>query len=117
MVMNSIGVFNFLDFAIRLGIVVVALLISNLLVRIDADVIRSRIYVSFSKIKRYFLLMTIGFLLYLSEAYVSISEPIAVASGQYNTFTGIALATFQALVLVFLVNLYVAIRVPDKRIL
>jgi hypothetical protein len=40
-----------------------------------------------------------------------------VASGQYNTFTGIALATFQALVLVFLVNLYVAIRVPDKRIL
>ena len=117
LVMNSIEVFNFLDFAIRLSIVAVAILLSNLLIRIDADVIRSRIYVSFKRIKKYFVLLTAGFLLYLVDAFLSISEPVAVSSGEHDMFLGVALTAFQVLILVFLVNLYVAIRVPDKRIL
>ncbi|WP_406656539.1 hypothetical protein V7O62_11865 [Methanolobus sp. ZRKC2] len=115
--MNSIEMFNFLDFAIRLSIVVVALLLSSLLIKIDADVIRSRIYVSFKKIKNYFVLLTAGFLLYLADAYMSISEPVAVSSGEHDMLLGISSAVFEVLILIFLVNLYVAIRVPDKRIL
>ncbi|TGC10898.1 hypothetical protein [Methanolobus halotolerans] len=115
--MNSIGIFNFLDLAIRLSIVIVALLLSNLLIRIDADVIRSRIYVSFRTIKKYFVLLTVGFLLYLADAYISISEPVAVSGGEHDILIGMTLTTFQVLILVFLVNLYVVIRVPDRRIL
>ncbi|MBN2111292.1 MAG: hypothetical protein JW705_09460 [Methanosarcinaceae archaeon] len=115
--MNSIELFNFLDFVIRLSIVIVALSLSHLLTKIDADVIRSRIYVSFGKLKKYFMALTIGFFLYLVEAYMSISEPGAVSSGAHDMFIGIALTLFQLMVLIFLMNLYVAIRVPDKRIL
>lgn len=115
--MNSIDIFNFLDFVIRLSIVIVALSLSHLLVKIDADVIRSRIYVSFGKIKKYFIFLTIGFLLYLADAFMSITEPVSVSGGEHDLFLGITLATFQLMILIFLVNLYVAIRVPDKRIL
>ncbi|WP_406659867.1 hypothetical protein V7O66_08425 [Methanolobus sp. ZRKC3] len=108
--MGAIELFNFVDLAIRLGIVVLSLLISNLLIKIDADVIRSRIYVSFGKLKGYFFLLTIGFFVWFAAA-------IFIVNGTSETLVGSLMILFQLLVLFFLYHLYVAIRVPDRRIL
>jgi hypothetical protein len=114
--MGSIELFDFLDLVLRLGIFLVALMISSLLVRIDADVIRSRIYVSFRKLKGSFVLLTVGFLFYLAETFVDISSP-AVSESANGLLIGMLSISFQALILLFLYHLYVAIRVPDRRIL
>lgn len=114
--MSSIELLDFLDLVLRLCIFLVALMIFSLLSRIDADVIRSRIYVSFRKLKGSFVLLTAGFLFYLAEAFIDISGPAASVSGN-DLLTGILSIAFQALVLIFLYHLYVAIRVPDRRIL
>ncbi|WMW22135.1 hypothetical protein RE476_12310 [Methanolobus mangrovi] len=113
--MNSISIFNFIDLAIRLCIVILSLLTSHLLLKLDADVIRSRIYVSFKNLKKYFIFLTIGFLLYLSEALLSVNS--IPGSMQHDAAKGIMLTIFQFSILVFLYHLYVAIRVPDRRIL
>jgi hypothetical protein len=114
--MGSIELFDFLDLVLRLGIFLVALMISSLLVRIDADVIRSRIYVSFRKLKGSFVLLTVGFLFYLAETFVDISSP-AVSENANGLIIGMLSIFFQILILLFLYHLYVAIRVPDRRIL
>ncbi|WP_292463337.1 hypothetical protein [Methanolobus sp.] len=114
--MSSIELFDFLDLVLRLCIFLVALLISSLLVRIDADVIRSRIYVSFRKLKGSFVLLTAGFMFYLGETFVGISGP-AISEGGNVLLMGILSLSFQMLILFFLYHLYVAIRVPDRRIL
>ncbi|MDP2217425.1 MAG: hypothetical protein Q8J68_09080 [Methanolobus sp.] len=114
--MGSIELFDFLDLVLRLGIFLVALMISSLLVRIDADVIRSRIYVSFRKLKGSFVLLTVGFLFYLTETFVGISSP-AVSENANGLLIGMLSISFQILILLFLYHLYVAIRVPDRRIL
>ncbi|MDN5310410.1 MAG: rane protein HdeD [Methanolobus sp.] len=114
--MSSSELLDFLDLVLRLCIFLIALMISSLLVRIDADVIRSRIYVSFRKLKGAFVLLTVGFLFYLAETFIDLSGPVASASGN-DLLTGALSIAFQALVLFFLYHLYVAIRVPDRRIL
>ncbi len=114
--MSSIELFDFLDLVLRLCIFLVALLVSSLLVRIDADVIRSRIYVSFRKLKGSFVLLNAGFLLYLAETFVDISGPTASGIGN-DLLMGLLSISFQILILFFLYHLYVAIRVPDRRIL
>lgn len=113
--MSSSELLDFLDLVLRLCIFLVALMISSLLIRIDADVIRSRIYVSFRKLKGAFVLLTVGFMFYLAETFIDLSGPVA-ASGN-GLLTGVLSIAFQALVLFFLYHLYVAIRVPDRRIL
>jgi hypothetical protein len=114
--MSSIELFDFLDLVLRLCIFLVALMIASLLVRIDADVIRSRIYVSFRKLKGSFVLLTVGFLFYLAETFVGISSP-AVSESANVLLIGMLSISFQVLILLFLYHLYVAIRVPDRRIL
>ncbi|WP_407354704.1 hypothetical protein [Methanolobus sp. WCC5] len=113
--MNSIEIFNFIDLAVRLCIVILSLLTSNLLLKIDADVIRSRIYVAFKNLKKYFVFLTFGFVLYLFEAFLSVNS--IAGSTQHDPLKGVMLTVFQLSVLVFLYNIYVAIRVPNKRIL
>ncbi|MDG6242794.1 MAG: hypothetical protein QCH31_00165 [Methanolobus sp.] len=113
--MNSIEIFNFIDFAFRLCIVILSLFTVNLLIKIDADVIRSRIYVAFKNLKKYFIFLTFGFVLYLFEAFISVNS--IPGSIQNDPLQGIMMMIFQLTVLVFLYNLYVAIRVPNKRIL
>ncbi|WP_319508533.1 hypothetical protein [uncultured Methanolobus sp.] len=113
--MNSISIFNFMDLAVRLCIVILSLLTSHLLLKLDADVIRSRIYVSFKNLKKYFIFLSIGFLLYLFEALVSVNS--IPGSTQNDAAKGILLTIFQFSILVFLYHLYVAIKVPDRRIL
>ena len=114
--MSSIELLDFLDLVLRLCIFLVALLVSSLLVKIDADVIRSRIYVSFRKLKGLFVLLTAGFLFYLAETFVDISGPAASGAGN-DLLTGMLSLSFQLIILLFLYHLYVAIRVPDRRIL
>ncbi|MBP1908153.1 hypothetical protein [Methanolobus bombayensis] len=113
--MSLNSMFNFLDLSIRLCIVVLALLTSYLLVKIDPDVIRSRIYVSFNNLKKYFVLLTVGFVLYLFEALVTINS--MPGSTQNDDFNSIMMLLFQITMLIFLYHLYVAIKVPDRRIL
>lgn len=113
--MNSISMFNFMDLAVRLCIVILSLLTSYLLLKIDADVIRSRIYVSFKDLKKYFIFLTFGFVLYLFEALITINS--IVGSKQHDPVKGAILTIFQLSVLIFLYHLYVAIKVPDRRIL
>lgn len=108
--MNSMDLFNFVNLAIRLEIVILSLLISNLLIRLDADVIRSRIYVSFGKLKGYFFILTIGFLVWLASSLFTIS-------GVNELLIGVLIFIFQMCVLIFLYRLYLAIRVPEKHIL
>ncbi len=115
MVMDSNSIFNFLDLSIRFSIVILSILISYLLVKIDPDVIRSRIYVSFKDLKKYFVLLAFGFLLYLFEALIRINS--IPGSTQYDALKDVMLTVFQLLILVFLYHLYVAIKVPDRRIL
>ncbi|TQD23891.1 hypothetical protein [Methanolobus vulcani] len=113
--MSLSSTFHFLDLAIRLCIVILALLTSYLLVKIDPDVIRSRIYVSFNNLKKYFVFLTVGFVLYLLEILVTINS--VPGSTQYDNVKGFMLLIFQISMLVFLYHLYVAIKVPDRRIL
>lgn len=113
--MNSEPLLNLLDLAMRLCIVILSVLTSYLLVKIDPDVIRSRIYVSFKNLKKYFVVLTVGFVLYLFEVLVSINS--IPESTHYDSIKGIMLLAFQLSVLIFLYHLYVAIKVPDRRIL
>lgn len=113
--MSSIGAFNFLDLTLRLCIVGMALLTSRLLMHLDADVIRSRIYVAFKKLKVYFFMLTFGFILYLFDALITIGS-VPGSTGN-DGLKGVLLLIFQFLILVFLYHLYVAIKVPDRRIL
>ena len=108
--MSATELFNFMDLSIKLGILIISLLISHLLIKIDADVIRSRIYVSFGKLKGYFFLLTIGFFAWFISSIFVISDADEV-------LTGSLMFLFQLLVFVFLFHLYVALRVPDRRIL
>ncbi|WP_406671002.1 hypothetical protein V7O67_04315 [Methanolobus sp. ZRKC4] len=113
--MNSIEMFNFIDLAVRLCIVILSLLTSYLLLKIDADVIRSRIYVSFKNLKKYFIFLTFGFVLYLFEALITINS--IVGSTQHDPVKGAILTIFQLSILIFLYHLYIAIKVPDRCIL
>ncbi|WP_094228072.1 hypothetical protein [Methanolobus psychrotolerans] len=113
--MNSIGIFNFIDLAVRLCIVILSLLTSYLLLKIDPDVIRSRIYVAFKNLKKYFVFLTFGFVLYLFEAFITVNS--ITGSTQHDALKGTMLSIFQLSMLLFLYHLYVAIRVPDRRIL
>ncbi|WP_340819121.1 hypothetical protein [Methanolobus sp. WCC4] len=113
--MNSDPILNLLDLATRLCIVILAILTSYLLVKIDPDVIRSRIYVSFSNLKKYFIVLTAGLVLYLFELLLTINS--VPGSTQYDGIKGLMQLAFQLTVLIFLYHLYVAIKVPDRRIL
>ncbi|WP_292471500.1 hypothetical protein [Methanolobus sp.] len=113
--MSSIGFFNFLDLAMRLCIFILAFMTSYLLTNLDADVIRSRIYVSFKNLKKYFVLLTFGFLLYLFETLVTINS--IPGSTRNDGLKGILITVFQLMILIFLYHLYIAIKVPDRRIL
>ena len=108
--MNSMDIFNFIDLAIRLDIVILSLLISNLLIKLDADVIRSRIYVSFGKLKGYFFILTIGFFIWFASSLFTIIDA-------NELLIGVLMLIFQLCVLIFLYRLYLAIRVPEKHIL
>ena len=108
--MNSIDIFNFADLAIRLELVILSLLISNLLIKIDSDVIRSRIYVSFGKLKGYFFLLSIGFLIWFTASLFVINDANEMLIDSL-------LFIFQLCILIFLYHLYLAIRVPEKHIL
>lgn len=114
--MSSTEVFNFIDLTLRSAIFVLALLTTSLIFKIDADVIRSRIYVSFRKIKGAFMLLTIGFMFYLAEVFVDITFPTA-SYYENEIIMGILRFFFQMMILFFMFRLYVAIRVPDKRVL
>ncbi|MEZ5334919.1 MAG: hypothetical protein R2741_06640 [Methanolobus sp.] len=113
--MGSIELINFLNLATRLCTVILAALTSYLLIHLDADVIRSRIYVSFNKLKVYFFVLTIGLVFYFLEALVTIAS--VPGSNQNDGLKGILFLLFQLAVLIFLYHLYVAIKVPDRRIL
>lgn len=113
--MVFIELVNFLNLTTRICIVIMAALISYLLIHLDADVIRSRIYVSFKKLKVYFILLTIGSVFFLCEALVTIiSSP---GSTENDGVKGMLILIFQFTVLFFLYHLYIAIKVPDRRIL
>ena len=113
--MGSIELINFLNLATRLCTLVLAVMTAYLLIHLDADVIRSRIYVSFKKLKVYFFVLTIGLIFYFLEALVTIAS--VPGSTQNDGLKGILFLFFQLTVLVFLYHLYIAIKVPDRRIL
>lgn len=113
--MSSMGLVNFLDLTLRFGIVLMAFMTSYLLMHLDADVIRSRIYVSFNKLKKYFVLLTFGFILNLFEVLISIGS--APGSTDDDGINSILILIFQFTLFVFLYHIFVAIKVPDRRIL
>ncbi len=108
-------IFNLIELVLRLSIFIITALISNLIIRLDPDIIRSRIYVAYKNLKKYFFFLTFGSALYLVEMLLSVNS--TAAGTQHGPMNSMLIVVFQLSVMIFLYHLYVAIRVPDRRIL
>ena len=115
--MFDVVIFDFIDLIVRLLLVVLFIQISNLLRVTDADVIRSRLFIQFEKIKRYFNLLTIGGVFFLAAALLHIAELLRLIDGNLDVVEGIFITIFQILTLTLLYYIYDALKSPKRGVL
>ncbi len=115
--MADILIFDFIDLVIRLLLVVLFIQISILLRVTDADVIRSRLFLQFERIKRFFNLLTIGGVFFLAAALLHMAELLNLIDGHLNTVEGIFITIFQVLTLTLLYYIYDALKSPKRGVL
>ncbi|MDO9517525.1 MAG: hypothetical protein Q7J10_05670, partial [Methanosarcinaceae archaeon] len=95
--MANVLMFDFIDLIVRLLLVVLFIQISNLLRVTDADVIRSRLFLQFELIKRFFNLLTIGGVFFLAAALLNMAELLNLVDASLNVVQGLFITIFQAL--------------------
>ncbi len=115
--MADILIFDLIDFVVRLLLVILFIQISILLRVTDADVIRSRLFLQFEGIKRFFNLLTIGGVFFLAAALLHMAELLNLIDGHLNTVEGIFITIFQVLTLTLLYYIYDALKSPKRGVL
>ena len=110
-------IFDFIDLVVRLLLVVLFIQISNLLRVTDADVIRSRLFLQFERIKRFFNLLTIGGVFFLAAALLHMAELLHLIDGHLDVVEGIFITIFQVLTLTLLYYIYDALKSPKRGVL
>ena len=115
--MADVLIFDFIDLAVRLLLVVLFIQISILLRVTDADVIRSRLFLHFERIKRFFNLLTIGGVFFLAAALLHMAELLHLIDGHLDAVEGIFITIFQVLTLTLLYYIYDAIKSPKRGVL
>lgn len=109
--------FDIMDMVLRLIIVFLLIQISNLLRVMDADVIRSRLFLQFEKIKRFFVLLTIGGLFYLAASLAHITQIVDIVQANPDTLESVFITLFQISVSLFLYCVYSALKFPKQGVL
>ncbi|MCL7411474.1 MAG: hypothetical protein M8350_06665 [Methanosarcinaceae archaeon] len=115
--MADVLVFDYIDLIVRLLLVVLFIQISNLLRITDADVIRSRLFLQFEKIKRFFNLLTIGGIFFLAAALLNMAELLNLVDASLDVVQGLFITIFQALTLLLLYYIYDALKSPRRGVL
>ena len=115
--MAYVMIFDIIDLIVRLLLVALFIQISNLLRITDADVIRSRLFLHFEKIKRYFNLLTIGGVFFLAAALLHMGELLGLLDGSLDVVEGIFITIFQTLTLLLLYYIYVSLKSPKRGVL
>ncbi|MDF1533499.1 MAG: hypothetical protein P1P69_03230 [Methanosarcinaceae archaeon] len=115
--MADVLVFDYIDLIVRLLLVVLFIQISNLLRITDADVIRSRLFLQFEKIKRFFNLLTIGGIFFLAAALLNMAELLNLVDASFDVVQGLFITIFQALTLLLLYYIYDALKSPRRGVL
>ena len=115
--MTSALIFDIIDLIVRLLLVVLFIQISNLLRITDADVIRSRLFLQFEKIKRFFNLLTVGGVFFLAAALLHMAELLHLIDGNLDVVEGLFITIFQALTLTLLYYIYDALKSPKRGVL
>ncbi len=109
--------FDIIDMVLRLFLVVLFIQISNLLRVMDADVIRSRLFVQFETIKRFFVLLTIGGILFLAVSLVNIAQTLDLVQVNLDMLETIFTTLFQVFTLLLIYCIYYALRSPKRGVL
>lgn len=115
--MSNALIFDIIDLIVRLLLVALFIKISYLLRVTDADVIRSRLFLQFERIKRFFNLLTIGGLFFLVAALLHMAELLHLISGHFHFMEGISILIFQILTLALLYYIYDALKSPKRGVL
>ncbi len=115
--MADVLIFDFIDLIVRLLLVVLFVQISNLLRVTDADVIRSRLFLQFERIKRFFNLLTIGGVFFLAAALLHMAELLHLIDGNLNVVEGLFITIFQTLTLALLYYIHDALKSPKRGVL
>ena len=115
--MADVLIFDFIDLAVRLLLVVLFIQISTLLRVTDADVIRSRLFLQFERIKRFFNLLTIGGVFFLAAALLNMAELLHLVDASLDVVEGLFITIFQALTLLLLYYIYDALKSPKRGVL
>ncbi|MCL7416065.1 MAG: hypothetical protein M8349_08430 [ANME-2 cluster archaeon] len=101
-------IFSAVDFMVRLIIVVIFFLIASTLKKYDPDVIRSRLFLEYTKITKSFTLMFFGSIFFLIAAVIEyIVAPLP--GDDLFVVMKISLTVFQVLVIYFIATLNGAI--------
>jgi hypothetical protein len=102
--------FNVADIILRSLLLVLALLICYELNNYSADVVRSRLFVSYNKLKFSFYFLSLSLLFFFFEPLISQFHVSGVATYSYSFAM-----FFLQLSLVFLLhNIYIALKPPHK---
>lgn len=115
--MADVLIFDFIDLAVRLLLVVLFIQISTLLRVTDADVIRSRLFLQFERIKRFFNLLTIGGVFFFAAALLHMAELLNLVDASLVVVQGLFITIFQTLTLALLYYIYDALRSPKRGVL
>lgn len=115
--MADVLIFDFIDLVVRLLLVVLFIQISILLRVTEADVIRSRLFLQFGRIKRVFNLLTIGGIFFLAAALLHVAELLHLIDGNLNVVEGIFITIFQVLTLTLLYYICDALKSPKRGVL
>ncbi|MBW6471154.1 MAG: hypothetical protein K0A90_08040 [Methanosarcinaceae archaeon] len=110
-------IFDYIDLIVRLLLVVLFIQISNLLRITDADVIRSRLFLQFKKIKRFFNLLTVGGIFFLAAALLNMAELLNIVDASLDVAQDLFITIFQALTLLLLYYIYDALKSPKRGVL
>ncbi|MGP8329424.1 MAG: hypothetical protein ACT6FF_03780 [Methanosarcinaceae archaeon] len=109
--------YDVIDMVLRLFIVVLFILISKLLMVMDADVIRSRLFLQFEKIKRFFILLTIGGICFLAASLIRIAQILDMVQANPGMLDNILIILFQIFALLFLYCIYDTLKFPERGVL
>ena len=115
--MAYVMIFDIIDLVVRLLLVALFIQISNLLRITDADIIRSRLFLQFERIKRFFNLLTIGGVFFLAAALLHMAELLYLIDGNLDVVEGLFITIFQALTLTLLYYIYAALKSPKRGVL
>ena len=115
--MSNADFFDIIDLIVRLLLVVLFIKISNLLRVTDMDIIRSRLFLHFEEIKRFFNLLTIGGIFFFVAALLHMAELFNIVNTPLFTLQGIFITIFQTLTLALLYYIYSALKSPKRGIL